>query len=113
MLDASLDVFRSHLGRDIALNGSDSDDFEPRIKKGEGKGEGVVDSGIAVDDDFSGHGFDVFLKRGPADMREFTVFEVDLGGRRANQVCGHRDDLLNAGVMLKAREFRYDLSLSG
>ena len=57
LLDASLDVARRLFGGDVAFDGGDGDDFEPRVKEGEGEGEGVVDSGIAVDDDFSGHGF--------------------------------------------------------
>ena len=80
LLDAGLDVARREFGGDVALDGGDGDDFEPWVKEGEGEGEGVVDSGIAVDDDFSGHGFRCVLnEEARSDGGEFTVFGVVLG----------------------------------
>lgn len=74
LLDAGLDVAGRLFGGDVALNGGDGDDFEPRVKEGECEGEGVVDSGIAVDDDFSGHGKTLVVRGNPIARMSLRVF---------------------------------------
>ena len=54
-LDDRLDIERRPLGRHVAGHRGDRHDLQPRIEQGQRQGQRIVDSRIAVDDDFAGH----------------------------------------------------------